>query len=63
MTHAAAAPIPTQITVETDGLWTECSQCAIRSGERLGFQGIAPQPVLVIKTLIDRMNAEVAARQ
>lgn len=59
--YAAAAPMPTQIIVRADGLWIECGQYPVRSGALVGFQGLESEPMSVIKTMIDRMNAEMTA--
>lgn len=58
--YAAAAAIPTRVSIRGDGLWIECGEHPMTTGQLLGFIGLEPNPVAIIKTMIERMNADMS---
>jgi hypothetical protein len=57
--YAAAAALPTRVSREGDSIWICCNTPRTGRGVRVGFSSLNPDPVSVLATTIDRLNAEI----
>lgn len=57
--YAAAALLPTQVELRTDGLWIQCGTGFRSRGFMVAFASLDPDPVEILKTAVDRVNAEL----
>ena len=60
--HAAAAALPTQVSLLADGVWVSCRAPTASQGVRVDFSSLDPDPVWVLKTTIDRLNEEILGK-
>jgi hypothetical protein len=60
--YAASRSVPTTVTLRNEGVWVQCGDAQAHQGALVAFRALGTDPVQVLRTTIERMNAGIVAR-